>query len=330
MRKRDIAVSEISNGTHDWGTRFDRLIWLFGASRSGTNVFQLMLDLHKEISSGWDVNFIFDHLRKYPGSDKWTYDLESLRLDRIFQLYKLDIFDSEDAKEILLHFLNQIRRRTQGILVVTIHRNLDKLSSFFPDAKIIHIIRDPRDVAKSCINMGWAGNSYYAVGEWLNVENSWEAYESTFNTENVMEIFFKSLISDTKTQLEAVCRFIGVPFSPDMLDYPSRSTYQAPDPSKIDQWKEKLTPREIALVEIRTKRLLLDRHYELSGYPLNPPSLAERIHLAWANKINKWKFGCNRYGYFIYVMEKITRKFAKTFHPNFMQRINEIENQHLQ
>jgi len=241
----------------------------------------------------------------------------------------LDIVESEDGKLVASNFLTQFRRRAQGHLVFNIHRNLDKISALFPDAKIIHIIRDPRDVARSCIDMGWAGNTYFGIDLWLETETSWDYFKSIFNKNNVMELFYEALISNPAEQLDKVCRFIGVSFSPEMLSYTNRSTYEAPDPSAIQQWKKKLTARDVALVEIRVKRLLLDRRYELSGYPLDLPGLLETIYLIWTNKKYKWEFGSRRYGCFNFIMEKATRKFARPFHYFFIERMNEIGKRHL-
>ena len=93
--------------------------------------------------------------------------------------------------------------------------------------------------------------------------------------------------------------------------------------------EEKLTARDVALVEMRAKRLLVDRHYELSGYPLDPPGLREKIRLGWTNKTYKWQFACRRYGYLNFIMEKITEEICGRLHPMFVQRMNEISTQHL-
>ena len=58
-----------------------------------------------------------------------------------------------------------------------------------------------------------------------------------FNKDNVTPLF-ENLISNPIEQLTKVCKFIGVGFSPDMLNYPSHSTYDAPNSAAIQQWKK--------------------------------------------------------------------------------------------
>ena len=306
----------------------NELVFLYGAERSGTTVFKNMLDAHDNISCPGGVDFIFQYLKKSPSLDKWTCDVEGLRRDWAFQAHNLDILEFEDGKDIALNLINQFLERSKRYLVLLVHRQIEKVAAIFPDAKIIHLIRDPRDVAFSCIGMGWAGNVYYAIDGWLQTENDWDNFGPTFRKDRVLKIFYKDLISSTEIQLEEICKFIGVSFSPEMLNYPLRSNYSAPDPSLIGQWKKR-PARDVALVEVRTKRLLLQRYYELSGYPLDPPGLTERIYLWLTNKIYVWKFGLCRYGSLNFVMEKITRKFARRLHTVFHQRMYEIWKQNL-
>lgn len=67
-----------------------------------------------------------------------------------------------------------------------------------------------------------------------------------------------------------------------MLTYPESTTYSAPDPQLVSQWKQKLSDREVRLVETRIGTMLGDRGYELSGLPslkISPQqALALRLH----------------------------------------------------
>ncbi len=304
-------------------------IILYGAQRSGTTLFRHMLDAHKDISCPGAIDFILRFLEKKPASNHWTYDVAALREDWSFQYFDLTIPNTDDGREIVTDFFRQIRERADGILVLIVHHSLDKFIALFPDAKIMHLIRDPRDVAKSCIGMGWAGNTYYAIDEWLKTEGDWSVLQKTFGPGKTIEVSYNDLIADTPAQLERVCAFIGVPFSSDMLDYPERSNYTAPDATAVQRWRKASNAREIALVEIRAKDLLVERHYELSGYPLDPPGLVERAQLWWTNKMGIWKFSIRRYGLWNAVMEKLTRKLAPSLHPLVNQRIYKMWKQTL-
>jgi Sulfotransferase family len=305
-------------------------VFILGALRSGTTVFRLMLDSHGEIANPGEADFLFRFLKGEPATNRWTYDVPSVRQDRIFQSYGLEIPPHEDGAEIVRGFVAQFAQRSPRMLTLNIHGHLDKVVALFPGAKIVHLIRDPRDVAKSCVGMGWAGNTYYGVDQWIETERDWDRNVGKFSAGQITELHYEDLIIDPRRELEKVCRFLGVPFSADMLNYPAHSTYERPNPSAVQPWKLNLAPREIALAEIKTRPLLLSRGYGLSGHPLDPPLAPERARLFLQNKIYRWNFSCRRYGVFNCVMEKITREFALSHHYVFAQRMNEITNRYLQ
>ena len=307
----------------------NKLTFVFGALRSGTTVFKLMLDSHPDLENPGEVDFIFDYLNLNSTTGRWIYDFKGLRSDRIFQSYSLNILKSDDGKIIAQHFVDQLLQRNGRHLVLNIHRNLHKVGAIYPDAKIIHIIRDPRDVAESCVRMGWAGTTYHGIEQWIEAERSWDRFAMLFDKTNTLQVFFEPLIAGPSQELEKVCKFLKVPFCDNMLHYSSHSSYEAPDQSNIEKWRINLQPRDVALVELRTAGLMSGRNYKLSGYRLDPPDLRERVLLAWTNKTYKWQFGCRRYGYILFFMEKVARMLVKPLHPVLVHRMNAIEKQYL-
>jgi hypothetical protein len=288
-----------------------------------------MLNAHEQIINPGESDFIFHYIRKSPEADDWVCDVDELRLDRIFQAQNLRILSSNDGRQIALDFVDQLQKRAPNYLCLVVHRNLDKVATLFADCKVIHLVRDPRDVANSCIGMGWAGNTYFGIDMWRETESNWESARKLFKENNILELKFEDLIARPHANLQRVCSFLDISFSPTMLNYSTNSTYAPPDPMAIEQWRRKLDPRAIALVEVKTRALLLDRGYKLSGYPLKPPGPLEKFKLAWNNKVYKWKFAYHRYGPVTFVMEKLTRKLAKPLHPMFVRRMREIERLHL-
>jgi hypothetical protein len=177
--------------------------------------------------------------------------------------------------------------------------------------------------------MGWAGNTYYGVDQWIETESNWDSSASLFKKNNIMELRFEDLVLHPKRQLKRVCNFMGVEYSSAMLSYSTESTYDPPDASTVTKWKTQLRAREIALVEIKARSLLLQRDYELSGCPLDYPTLFECIQLWWANKVYKWRFGIRRHGLINFVLEKITRRLLKPFHHVFAQRMHQTDRSYL-
>jgi hypothetical protein len=65
-----------------------------------------------------------------------------------------------------------------------------------------------------------------------------------------------------------------------MLDYSRDSSYERPDPKLIGQWRQKLTPDELALLEARIGPMLRERGYEDSGVPAARVGALRRSTLA--------------------------------------------------
>jgi hypothetical protein len=304
-------------------------IFMFGALRSGTTLFGLMLNANERINCPVEADFIFDYLKKCKTSQRWIYDLDGLRRNRIFHSQSLTILESEDGKAIAQDFIAQLQKRDPGYLCLPIHRHANKAGEIFPNSKIIHIIRDPRDVAKSSINMGWAGNTHFGIEHWLETEDNWERSRTLFDKAKILELRFEDLVSAPRAMLEQVCKFIGVPYQPEMLNYSEHSTYAPPDPSVVAQWRAELSPREIALVELKAKPFIESRGYDFSGHPLHTPGFGEVLYLFYTNKLYKWRFAYRRYGIFNVVMEKLTRRLHKSANFIFVHRMNEIDKRYL-
>lgn len=93
-----------------------------------------------------------------------------------------------------------------------------------------------------------------------------------------LEVRFEDLISDTETTLRSVCEFIGEEFDAAMLDYhrnephlemPAnsrvmefhRTSIQAPDRSKIFEWRTSMSPSDRVIFEGIAGKLLWNLEY---------------------------------------------------------------------
>jgi hypothetical protein len=181
------------------------------------------------------------------------------------------IAPSVGYRELVNGFLRQ-KQAASGAkrhVGATIHRNFDRLRFLWPDARYIHLVRDPRDVARSVVQKGWAGNIYQASEFWIQAENCWDSLVPHLSSDRAIEIHYEDLVLHTHPVLSKICRFVGVEYSEEMLEYRADAPqYPPPDPSLVAQWKTKLAPREVAMVELRTAGMLESRGYAKSGHPL--------------------------------------------------------------
>ena len=286
------------------------VLFVCGALRSGTTLFRLMLDAHRDIANPGEMDFLFDHLRKDSSHPTgWRYDLQALRNDRIFRASRLDIPES-DGLDLLQAFLRQLKEKAcDRILSINLHRHVARAAEILPDARFLHILRDPRDVARSSIQMGWAGTLYHGVEHWIATERDWDT--ARIASDRVLTLRYEDLISEPEHHLRAVCRFAGCAFDPMMLSYYEGTSYGAPDPALIYQWKRKADAREIQHLESRAADLMARRGYAPTG-PAEPLGPLARARLSLRDKLTVWRFGMDRFGPTLFLGEKISRRLRLT------------------
>jgi len=290
------------------------IIFVCGALRSGSSLTHLMLDHHPNIKNPGEFDFLFDQISDdgvFPEIDRYHDWLSS---HRIFQSKSLLIDKSLTYRELINSFIKQLSV-DGSVLALNIHRGFYRIPFIFPDAKYIHLIRDPRDVSRSSIGMGWAGNVYYGVDHWVATENDWIFLQEKMPSEQVLQIKFEDLITSPEKVLSGVCKFVGLAYSERMMDYTLKSTYSKPDASLVNQWKRKLSVREIQYVELKASHLMSTLGYELSGEALISISLVEKIKLKIFNKLFKLRFSIRRYGFFLCFKERFSLLFnLKSMH----------------
>ena len=221
----------------------------------------------------------------------------------------------------------QRRDRTGKPLVgATVHRHFDRLLHIWPDARFIHLVRDGRDVARSCIGMGWAGNVWTGVERWIEAEHLWTSLSKNLSSDQHIEVTYETLIAKPVETLTDLCNFIGVPYSPAMLSYPQTTPYSLPDPKLIGQWRRKLSEHEIQLVESRISDMLVERSYQLSELPQLqiPPNMEQRLRLQdwWA----RVRYRIQRYGITLFLSDYLSRRLKLNLWQKLVkQKLNTID-----
>ena len=166
---------------------------VFGALRSGTTLLRLMIDGHPRFVCPGESDFLFDYLIPAQNGG-WRYDLQALAADRIFQASPARLPETDEAIPALASMIADLRGSSGGCLVLMLHRGLGRLLQMEPDIPIIHLVRDPRDVARSAIGMGWAGNVFYGARTWLVTEKEWEREAANLPASQFFEFQYEALL----------------------------------------------------------------------------------------------------------------------------------------
>ena len=257
-------------------------------------MLRLMLDGHPRISCIHELDCLFDYLEKTPSG--WRIDLDALAQDWIFRETGLRIPEGLTGVAALHDLIGQVQDRAQGgTAVFMLHRGLDKALEVLPEPRVIHLLRDPRDVARSWVGMGWQGNAYRAIEGWIETEGAWDETRLPAGTP-VTDLHYEALIADPQGTLDRLCAFMGEIYDPAMLDYPDRSTYSEPDPRLSYQWRKKMSAQDVRLIEGRLGQMLRARDYRPSGKEPLIPSPVHRAQLILQSAYRRWRFAIGRYG----------------------------------
>ena len=298
---------------------------LYGALRSGTNLLRLMMQGHPQLWIPGESDFLFDHLQER--GDGFVLDRAGLEQDRVRRNNLPELPTSEHPVDCVREMVAALADEHEHITLV-LHRGVARAARVFPEAPVIHLIRDPRDVARSCVGMGWAGVAYRGVQGWLDTEREWLAAAPQIPAAQRLDVRYEDLIAAPERHLTDIATLLGVEYHEGFHDYPATSTYSAVDASLAYQWRRKMSPREAQLIEGRTGDLLTAYGYEHSEGGPAVPGVLERGGLAYRDFVGRWAGRFRRYGVVDPLVSTICRRLgmpglAATANRRIQARINE-------
>lgn len=270
--------------------------FVVGPLRSGTTLLRLLIAHHPDVNCFGE----FEGAVSQAKGNQWPELQEYYQFvsnDRQTQEYKFTIDPALGYEDLVHSFLEQqYSRNPKPLIGASIHSRMDLLPRLWPNAKYIHLLRDPRDVARSCIGMGWVGNVYEGAKYWVEPEQHWDALVRQVPSEQCLTVRYEELVSDPERELARVCQFLGIEYSPKMQEIEGSTSYSRPNAKFAEQWREKLSSKEIRWVEERCGDLMVKRGYEPSQQGLSAPSSLQIMALKLQSRWYRIKFNINRHG----------------------------------
>lgn len=94
-----------------------------------------------------------------------------------------------------------------------------ELSVFLPDSKMLHLIRDPRDVIASFMEQRWCPNDFdRALAMYKSIITKWFDVAETLPDDYCKVVKLEDLVKQPKEIIESICDFSGIPFHSDMME----------------------------------------------------------------------------------------------------------------
>lgn len=118
-----------------------------------------------------------------------------------------------------------------------------ELAELYPEGKLLHVYRDPRDVVASLRTQRWAPTDLGQLCRWYgDVMGRWFTLREELDASRYRELAWEDLVSDPRHALQGVCEFAGIPFDDQTLATPLSASSQG-------RWRRDFTASEQSLLD---------------------------------------------------------------------------------
>lgn len=261
-------------------------IILTGAGRSGTTLMSVILNAHSDIFCGAEYTLLAQERLNFAHIAS-TFKIEESQLAELarsavnqWQFLEMFIRRMKDQHGIQ-------RFATKNPIDVF---NLASIFAVFPNAQVVYMCRDGRDIAISMQeNVKQIGLRYdaqydeegvlaiqYCAENWRTFINAYRRWE---NDSRCILVKYEDLVSEPEVILKSLCKFLGICYQESMLDFQGigmrgRDDVEQPHlvglkkplyKDKIYRWKNIWSHEQVASFEQYAGKELNYLGYELLG-----------------------------------------------------------------
>ncbi|WP_028581045.1 sulfotransferase family protein [Desulfogranum japonicum] len=270
-------------------------IFIVGAPRSGTTMLAVLLNRHSHIAIPPETQFFSEYIQE---TDVTSFARKSrlgnvedaasfnrisdlgLSVEEIMAEYEL--LPNEPAcllQAILAAYTAKCGKKRAGEKSPRHLEYVPHILSLYPEAKVICIVRDGRDVVRSLVKTPWAepGNprrkGLFCM-QWTEYANKIIEYRNTLPSEKFRVFRYEDVLTSGEEVLREICQFIDERFEIEMLQagqgsgvvpgWETRWKGKAEDgldPSRAGAWRRQASTREICWLN-----MFMGKELGLMGY----------------------------------------------------------------
>lgn len=213
-----MMAAQKNNGA---GFTGENLVFIVGSPRSGTTWLQRMLASHPQVKTGQESR-LFQYLG--PQLRLWQEDMNAAKVSGhrgaglVCYLNEAEFFAIQRTQldAILTHMLKEVQPGQIFLEKTPSHALfIPEIRQWLPAAKIIHLVRDPRDVVASLLAAGKSWGNYWAPRKVKRAVRIWREHVGAAQTEGkrlppgqFLEIHYEDLFADPARWLRAAADFL--------------------------------------------------------------------------------------------------------------------------
>jgi hypothetical protein len=296
-----------------------QMAFITSRGRSGSTLLQSILNAHPNISAPIESKFILHLKSKYQYTINWDektvkqfvddlftnrkiklfWNMEKDNIINAFSVYEVNSF--ADACKVVYIAFPQMSPKEEIKLLVDKNpahsRFIPDLLEVFPNAKFIHLIRDPRATIRSQMKAFQKKSIYHLAQLWffLNKKMAQQYEESKINSTRV---YYEKLVVNPKNVLKQLMEFLQLEFKEEMLEshkstrelaknnsYLSlphhQNTSNPINQESLHKWKKALDAQELKIIHAICYQLGNELAYDIPEEQLN---FQQRIRLFFAKR----------------------------------------------
>jgi len=249
----------------------DRMVFCVGARRSGTWWLQRILMSHPDVAEVPSETYLFSR-GLVPLGDRFQHEVKgSLQVGSVYMQRAAYI-------EALRHFCDAVFAPFLEGRHYLVERTpehalaLDLIGEVYPDARVVHIIRDGRDVARSLVSQPWGPTTVAeAADEWRSSITT--ARAAAASLAHYREVRYEALLADPARELSDLYTWLGLDVSPAVLDpaVQEAAVLANMDPSApgvaTGKWRHAWSPADLAAFDEVAGSLIDELGYGREAVP---------------------------------------------------------------
>ena len=280
-------------GVHNRMIETPALFFIVGCGRSGTTLLQSICLQVPAVMVGPETKFFgfFPPSHDLSTPQRWQSALEKIQeiaqRDQMHLEWDIDethppIRDHKHLFQAWLHALGRPQNAQWIGDASNVHTpHILRLAHLFPQAKIIHLFRDPRDVVASQY-IAWQTSTVRGSLRWYRAYQTHLLAQHTLSEKHYFSLRYEDLVQQPQKEIQKLCTWMGWTYQADLLhphlrkqtgfaprENHKRGTLKPITSKNIGRYKERLCTEDLFWIETICAEGMKDLGYQ----PHTSPSL---------------------------------------------------------